>query len=564
MRSWKIGLALVVVLALAVFAGGRFIQTSDASSPVISGCPVFPANNVWNTPINNLPVDPNSAAYITGIGANTGLHPDFGSGTWDGFPIGIPYTTVPSNQAKVPVTFDINDESDPGPYPIPPNAPVEGDPNGDGDRHVLVIQQGTCKLYETWASQKNPDNSWNAGSGAVFDLNSNALRPAGWTSADAAGLPIFPGLFRYDEVASGAINHALRFTVKNTRTSYIWPARHQAGASSSLSYPPMGQRFRLKASFDISGYPADIQVILTALKTYGMFVADNGSNWYLSGAPDSRWDNDTLVTWLSKVKGSNFEAVDESSLMIDANSAQAKGLAAAIDPAGGAPQGAVANAAFPNRFQALVTDSVGRPLSAQQVTFQAPTGGPTGAFAGNVSSYITETNASGIATATAFIANGLTGSYTVTATVADVAAPATFQLKNLDSCPQPFVVTQGSDDGGATACGSLSRALIQGTAGSQISFDTTSMGSSELVVNGALPPVQAGVTLDGGSCSPLTGPSLSIRGNFNSGSSPGLVVKLGATVRNIKVSGFPGPQIQARAGGPVNPFNCVWAAKSFP
>jgi hypothetical protein len=563
MRPWKIGLALIVVVALAVVAGGRLFQTSIASSPVISGCPVFPANNVWNTPITNLPVDPNSANYITGIGADTGLHPDFGSGTWDGFPIGIPYTTVPSNQPKVPVTFDINSESDPGPYPIPPNAPVEGDP-ASGDRHVLVIQQGACKLYETWDSLKNPDNSWNAGSGAIFDLTSNALRPAGWTSADAAGLPIFPGLFRYDEVASGAINHALRFTINNTRTSYIWPARHQAGASSNPNYPPMGQRFRLKANFDISGYPPDLKVILTALKTYGMFVADNGSNWYLSGAPDERWDNDTLVGWLSKVKGSNFEAVDESSLMLNSNSAQAKGLAAAIAPAGGTPQGAVASAAFPNQFQALVTDSVGRPLSDQQVTFQAPTTGTTGVFAGNVSSYITQTNASGIATATAFTANGLIGSYTVTATVGDVTTPATFQLKNLAGCAQPFLVTFGSDDGGATVCGSLSRALIQGTTGKQITFDTNSMGGSELVVSGALPPVQAGVTLDGGSCDPLTGPSLSIRGNFSVGSSPGLVVKLGATVLNIRVSGFPGPQIQARAGRPVPPFNCVRAAKSFP
>ncbi|OJV88481.1 MAG: hypothetical protein BGO39_17720 [Chloroflexi bacterium 54-19] len=562
MRSWKIGLALVVVVALAVVAGGHLLQTSVASSPVISGCPVFPANNVWNTPISNLPVDPNSANFIASIGASTGLHPDFGSGTWDNFPIGIPYTTVPSNQTKVPVTFDYNDESDPGPYPIPPNAPVEGNP-ASGDRHVLVIQQGTCKLYETWASQKNSDNSWTAGSGAIFDLTSNALRPAGWTSADAAGLPIFPGLFRYDEVASGSINHALRFTIDNTRDSYIWPARHQASNSSNQNYPPMGQRFRLKANFDISGYPADVKVILTALKTYGMFVADNGSNWYLSGAPDPRWDNDELVTWLSKVKGSNFEAVDESSLMIDPNSAQAKGLAAAIAPVSGTPQGAVASAAFPNRLQALVTDIAGRPLSDQQVTFQAPTTGTTGAFAGNVSSYVTQTNASGIATSTAFTANGLTGSYIVTATVGDVTTPTTFQLKNLAGCAQPFVVTLSSDDGGSTVCGSLSRALLQGTTSTQISFDTTSMGGTELVVSGALPPVQAGVTLDGGSCDLLTGPSLSIRGNFSSGSSPGLVVMLGATVKNIRVSGFPGPQIQARAGG--NSFKkCVWAAKSFP
>ena len=559
MRSWKVGLALAVLVALALFIGGRLIHTTVASSPVVSGCPVFPANNIWNTPITNLPVDANSGAYINSIGTNIGMHPDFGSGTWDGFPIGIPYTAVPSNQTKVPVTFDIDDESDPGPYPIPPNAPVEGDPTS-GDRHILVIQQGTCQLYETWDSRKNTDNSWDAGSGAVFDLNSNALRPAGWTSADAAGLPIFPGLARYDEVASGAINHALRFTVNNTQNSYIWPARHQASNSSNPNYPPMGQRFRLKASFDISGYPPDVKVILTALKTYGMFLADNGSNWYLSGAPDARWDNDTLVSWLSKVKGSNFEAVDESSLLINSNSAQAKSLAAAIVPVGGSPQGAEANAVFPNALKTLVTDSAGRPLSAIPVTFQAPATGSTGIFAGNVSTYLTQTNAGGIATAAPFTASGLTGSFTVTATVADVATPALFQLKTLAACGQPFTVVQASDDGGATVCGSLSRALIQGSTGTQITFDTGLMHGSELIVNGALPPVQAGVTLDGGSCDLLAGPSLSIRGSQNPGLSPGLVVKLGATVKNIKVSGFSGPQIQARAG--ANFFSCIKTSKT--
>lgn len=326
MNKLKFLLGFIILVAVLVFAATRTsptpttsTTTSPGQSPMLGGCPLFPANNVWNTRVDNLPVDSNSAAYIASIGATRGIKADFGSGLWEGEPIGIPYVVVPRGQPKVAVSFDYDDESDPGPYPIPPNAPVEG----GSDHHVLVVEQGTCKLYETWDSTKQPNGSWRAGSGAVFDLNSNALRPASWTSADAAGLPILPGLARYDEVAAGSINHALRFTVQRTRSSYKWPARHEASSDNSANLPPMGQRFRLKASFNISSYPPQAQVILTALKTYGMILADNGSNWFISGAPDPGWDNSVLAQ-LASVRGSDFESVDQSGLQSDPNSGQVR------------------------------------------------------------------------------------------------------------------------------------------------------------------------------------------------------------------------------------------------
>jgi len=285
---------------------------------------MFPADNVWNTPIDSLPVDPHSADYINSIGYYTYLHPDFGA-DWDGGPFGIPYTTVLGAQPRVTVTFGYDDESDPGPYPIPPDAPVEG----GSDRHVLVVDRSNCVLYEMYGAELQGDGSWTAGSGAVFTLTSNALRPDGWTSADAAGLPILPGLVRYDEVKAGAINHAIRFTAQNTRQAYVWPARHYASEITDLSVPPMGQRFRLKATFPITGYSADVQVILTAFKTYGIILADNGSDWFISGAPDARWNNEVLDE-LKEIQGFNFEAVDESSLMVDINSGQVATATAAV------------------------------------------------------------------------------------------------------------------------------------------------------------------------------------------------------------------------------------------
>jgi hypothetical protein len=276
--------------------------------------------------VDTLPLDPNSDAYINTIGADDTLHPDFGSGFWppgSNSPIGIPFVEVSGSQSPVDIVFTAwPGESDPGPYPVPPDAPIEGGPDSDGDRHVLVIDQDNCILYELYYAWPQNDGSWEASSGAVYYLTSNALRPDGWTSADAAGLPIFPGLVRYDEVEDGAINHAIRFTAPETRSDHIWPARHDASNLTGSQYPPMGQRFRLKANYDISGLHPKVQIILQALKTYGMILADNGSPWFLSGVPDEGWDNgfETIITQLHQVPGSAFEAVDVSSLMVNPNS----------------------------------------------------------------------------------------------------------------------------------------------------------------------------------------------------------------------------------------------------
>ncbi len=273
----------------------------------LGGKRVFPEDNPWNQDISRQPVDPASDRIIASIGADGNLHPDFGT-VYQGAPSGIPYVVVPGSQPKVPVKFEYADESDPGPYPIPPDPPVEGGPNGQGDRHVLIVDRDNWKLYELFYTFKKPDG-WHAGSGAVFDLKSNALRPAGWTSADAAGLPIFPGLVRYDEVAErGEIRHALRFTVRKSRRAYVHPARHWASPHTDPDLPPMGMRVRLKADYDVSRFPKEVQVILRALKTYGMFVADNGGNWFISGAPDPRWNDDALSA-IKRVRGRDLEVV---------------------------------------------------------------------------------------------------------------------------------------------------------------------------------------------------------------------------------------------------------------
>lgn len=308
--------SFVCISALAGLAGLAVAQT-----PLIGSCTVLPADNIWNTRIDQLPVSPSSAAWVTTIGPAKFIHPDFGSGNYNGAPIGIPYVTVPGTQTKYPATFSYQDESDPGPYAIPLNAPIEGGSTSTGDRHAISIDINNCILYEIYAAYPQTAN-WKGDSGAIFNLLSNALRPAGWTSTDAAGLPVFPGLLRYDEVLAGEIRHAIRFTVPQTQAAYVWPARHKASSLTGTQYPPMGARFRLKASFDISGFSAANQVILTALKRYGMMLADNGSSWYISGAPDARWDNDDLHV-LTTIAGSNFEAVDVSPFMINVDSGQA-------------------------------------------------------------------------------------------------------------------------------------------------------------------------------------------------------------------------------------------------
>jgi hypothetical protein len=278
----------------------------DAS---LNGKQVFPAGNPWNQDISAAPVDPASAVLIRSIGSNRPLHPDFGA-NYNGQPNGIPYVIVAGSTVKVPVTFEYHDESDKGPYPIPPDAPIEGGVASDGDRHVLVIDRDNWMLYELWhAKPLEGGTRWEAGSGAIFDLLHGTHRPAGWTSADAAGLPIFPGLVRYDEVIGrGEIRHALRFTVQRTRRAYVLPATHFASRLDNPTLPPMGLRVRLKGSFDLSGFSPPARVILIALKRYGMILADNGSNWFISGAPDVRWNDDQLRE-ISRVKGSDLEVV---------------------------------------------------------------------------------------------------------------------------------------------------------------------------------------------------------------------------------------------------------------
>ncbi|WP_246066892.1 stalk domain-containing protein [Paenibacillus koleovorans] len=289
--------------------------TPTPSPPANGGSPVgstrlqvFPADNPWNMEISGLPVHPDSDKFIASIGLSTRLHADFGT-VWDGAPNGIPYTVVGGDQPKVNIAFtDYGDESDPGPYPIPADAPIEGGPNGDGDRHVIVVDKDNLQLYELFNARPAANGGWEASSGARWDLTSNALRPKRWTSADAAGLPVFPGLVRYEEAAAGEINHALRFTVSKTQKGFIAPATHYASSSSDPILPPMGLRLRLKADFDISGYSPTNQAILRALQKYGMIVADNGSSLYLSGAPSPQWNDDDLRK-LGALKGSDFEAV---------------------------------------------------------------------------------------------------------------------------------------------------------------------------------------------------------------------------------------------------------------
>lgn len=308
-----------IIIHTALLLG--LVLLANAQAPTIGNCTVFPTDNIWNTRIDQLPVSPNSSTWVNTIGPSSPLHPDFGSGLYNGEPIGIPYVTVPGTQTKYPATFTYQSESDPGPYAIPLNAPIEGGSSSTGDRHVIAVDTDNCILYEIFDAYPQTA-SWQGGSGAIFNLLSDALRPAGWTSADAAGLPIFPGLVKYDEIVAGEIGHAIRFTAPQTQQAYVWPARHYASSLTGAQYPPMGARFRLKASFDISQFSATNQIILKALQTYGMMLADNGSSWFISGATDSRWNNDDLHA-LTTIDGSNFEAVDVSPLMVDPNSGQA-------------------------------------------------------------------------------------------------------------------------------------------------------------------------------------------------------------------------------------------------
>ena len=291
----------------ALLAAGLLLGVGSAGAlrlPAAPHCLIFPKSNVWNKRVDKLPVTRNSARIINSIGLDTGLHPDFGSGKYGGGPIGIPFNVISRRTKRVHLSFDYADESDKGPYPIPRHVKVEY----GSDHHALMVDRSRCKLYEVFALHGH-----HAGSGAIWSLRSNHLRPKGWTSADAAGLPIFPGLVRWDEVKRGRINHALRFTVEKSRRAYIYPARHFASNSDNPDYPPMGLRVRLKANVDISHFPRQPRIVLKALKRYGMIVADNGANWYISGAPNRHWSNDQLHR-LGRIPGRDFEVVDTSNL----------------------------------------------------------------------------------------------------------------------------------------------------------------------------------------------------------------------------------------------------------
>jgi len=332
--------AVLVTSALGATMSVLDPSVAGAGSPLpgAPNCPVFPADNVWNTPISNLPVNPHSAQWLASMNASgTNLHPDFGPSGDPASPYGMPYTVVSPGHQFLSVAFQYASESDPGPYPFGPDTTIEGGQNATGDRHALMVDPSTCTLYELYDAHYVAGAS-TAGSGAIWSLNSNALRPAGWTSADAAGLPILPGLVRYDEVLSGHITHAIRMTAAVTDTSYLWPARHEAGSASNPNLPPMGARFRLKSSFDISGFSAPAQVVLRAMQQYGLIVADNGSNWYFGGTADPSWPQ-ALVDELKGIPAGAFEAVDESSLMVSPDSGQASSFPGPVTGIAAPPSG---------------------------------------------------------------------------------------------------------------------------------------------------------------------------------------------------------------------------------
>jgi hypothetical protein len=312
-RRFVLSLAL---LAVAGAGAPQLLAATSRTSPTLPGshCSVFPANNPWNQRVDKLPVAKNSAKLIASIGLSAPVHPDFGSGRYAGEPIGIPYAIVTNHTKKVRVHFKYASQSDRGRYPLPKHVPIEGGPHSSGDRHVIVVNKDTCRDYELFAAYPHRGGRyWTAGSGAIFDLRSNRLRPAGWTSADAAGLPILPGLVVYDEVADGAINHTLRFTAPCTAARYVYPARHDAPTCGKGRYPPMGLRVRLKPSVKIGGLPYQARVVAEALKRYGMLLADNGSPWFISGVPDSHWNNSALHL-LDRLTGRDFQVVNTSKL----------------------------------------------------------------------------------------------------------------------------------------------------------------------------------------------------------------------------------------------------------
>jgi hypothetical protein len=320
-------LAVTTVLALVGVApaSAAVIGGAAAPPPRLAGthCDVFPADNVWNTSVRSLPVDAHSAEWMKHIGRGLDLHPDFGpSFGAQPVPYGIPITVVGSHHRGVKVRFTYASESDHVRYPLGADTKIEGGTHASGDRHAIVVDRSTCRVYETFDT-RHTAHGWTAGSGATWSLSGNRLRPKGWTSADAAGLPILPGLLRWSEVKAGYVGHAIRFTAPVSSTHFLWPARHEAGSESSTSYPPMGARFRLRAGFPIAHYSRDTRIVLKAMKTYGMILADNGSPWFFQGASSTHWPT-TLLDELKTIPAKDFQAVDESSLRRSPNSARVK------------------------------------------------------------------------------------------------------------------------------------------------------------------------------------------------------------------------------------------------
>ena len=455
---------------------GLFAARTAHAQQVVGGCTVLPVNNIWNTPVDTLPVLSNSGPMVTTIGASTGFHADFGAGMWNGGPIGIPFITVSGTQTKYPATFLYADESDTGPYAVPLNAPIEGGSSSTGDRHAIAIDTGHCVLYELYNAFPQT-SSWSADSGAIFDLNSNALRPSGWTSADAAGLPIMPGLVTYDEVLSGEIKHAIRFTAPRSRHEYVWPARHYASSLTGSQYPRMGERFRLKAGFDISPYPADVQVILRAMKRYGIMLADNGSAWYISGQPDPRWNDSNLHT-LGQLLGSNFEAVDATVLMIDPNSGTAvqNGVTVTVSPSSASVR--------TQRTQAFTATVTGAPST---VTWSV--NGTTGG-----DSIVGQIDASGQYYAPTVVPNPAT----VTVRAASTSSPTATGSAAVTILPRPAIasVTPSPIPAGAFT---LTVNGVGFTSGSTISFDgavlqpTTFVSATQLRASGNAPAARLSV-----------------------------------------------------------------------
>jgi hypothetical protein len=431
---------MLVLLVMGLSWAGRV-----HAQPHIGACPVLPSNNIWNTPIDTLPVLPNSDSMVSTIGAGAGFHADFGSGTWAGGPIGIPFITVPGTQAKYPAAFYYASESDQGPYAVPLDVPIEGGPNATGDRHAIAVDGDNCVLYELYRAFPLA-SSWSADSGAIFDLRSNALRPPTWTSADAAGLPIVPGLITYEEVASGEIRHAIRFTAPQTRREFVWPARHYASSRTGTQYPRMGERFRLKASVNIASYPADVQVILRAMKKYGIMLADNGSAWYVSGKPDARWNNGNLHT-LGQLRGSDFEAVDATVLMIDPDSGAAIQSAISVTVS---PSSAFLHAGHSQAFTATVT---GAPSTVTWSVNGIPGGDAVVGWIDSNGNYLAPSVVS--------------GSQTVTVRATSTASPASAGQASVTILPQPAVsslspspVTAGSFTLTVTGSGFLEGSVV--------------------------------------------------------------------------------------------------------